>query len=144
MRRIRVLPGLSPHWRRGIATVEFAVMMPLLLFVLVVAIDFSRVYSYSQALTDCARNGAVFLSDPDRADQSGFDSIEEAALAGVGNIKPAPSVTSDFGEDLVGNPYASVTVTYTFRPMTRLPLMPAEYKLQRTAAMYLTDAAQEE
>jgi Flp pilus assembly protein TadG len=127
-----------------VATVEFAVMTPLLLFVFVVAVDFSRVYSYSQTLTDCARNGALFLSNPDQADKSGFNSLEEAALAGVANIKPAPVITRAFGEDSTGNPYAAVTVTYTFRPMARLPLMPSEFRLQRTAAMHLAETDEEE
>lgn len=119
-------------------------MTPLLLFVFVVAVDFSRIYSYSQALTDCARNGAIYLSDPDRADKSGFDSVEAAALAGVGTFKPAPEVTVDQGEDTAGNPFAIVTVSYTFRPLAQLPGMPSEFKLQRTAAMRLTDAAQQD
>lgn len=123
---------------------EFAVTIPLLLFVFVVAVDFSRVYSYTQTLTDCARNGAIYLSDSARAEKSGFESVEAACLAGVGNIKPAPEVTVDYSVDAAGNPYAAVTVSYTFHPMTQLPLMPSEFKLRRTAAMRMEDDSEEE
>ena len=123
---------------------ELAMMTPLLLLIFVVAVDFSRVYSYSQTLTDCARNGAVYLSNPDRADKSEYATVEAAALAGVGHINPPPEVTMDTGADAAGNPFVAVTVSYPFRVLTRLPGMPSEIKLRRTAVMRLTSAARQQ
>lgn len=130
----------SPR-RAGVAAVELAMLMPLLLLIFVVAVDFARVYAYAQILTDCARSGAAYLSNPDVTERSPFTTLEEAALAGTAHLKPVPAVVATYDTDGVGNPYVAVTATYSFRVLTQFPGLPTEVKLARTAKMRLTASA---
>ena len=44
--------------RRGGAAAELALLLPLLVFVLIVAIDFCRLFFHYTTITNAARNGA--------------------------------------------------------------------------------------
>ena len=46
--------------RRGVAAVELALLLPLLVFVCMAAIDFARVAYALVILQNCARNGALY------------------------------------------------------------------------------------
>src|SRR5687768_2079525 len=48
--------------RRGAVAVELAVVAPLLVFLLLIAVDFARIFYTSLTLANCARNGALFES----------------------------------------------------------------------------------
>ena len=50
--------------RRGSAAVEFALLLPFIAFLYVAGTDFARVFYYSQMIENCARNGAIYASDP--------------------------------------------------------------------------------
>ena len=50
--------------RRGAAAAELVALAPLLLFVLIVAIDFCRLFFDYTIITNAARNGALYASDP--------------------------------------------------------------------------------
>ena len=41
-----------------------ALLLPILSFILIVAIDFCRLFYAYNVITNCARNGALWLSDP--------------------------------------------------------------------------------
>jgi Flp pilus assembly protein TadG len=43
--------------RRGAATVELAVLLPVIAFLFVIAVDYARVFYYSQVIENCARQG---------------------------------------------------------------------------------------
>ena len=122
------------HHRRGVAAVELAVLLPLLVFLLVIALDFARVYYKTLTITNCARNGAVYGSmDPTHSvDTTG---IQTAALADSTNLTPQPTVTSTTGTDDAGNPYVLVTVTTTFQTITNYPGVPSSLALTSTVQM---------
>ena len=50
--------------RRGGAASELVALAPLLLFILIVAIDFCRLFFAYTIITNVARNGALWASDP--------------------------------------------------------------------------------
>jgi Flp pilus assembly protein TadG len=127
--RTRSRLGDSP---RGVAAVEFALMLPLLAFILVAVVDFGRVFYFSSTIANCARNGAVYASDPISAAESPYTSIQQAALADASDLKPAPTVTSASGSDTSGNPYVAVTVNYTFKSITSFPGIPNNSAISRT------------
>jgi len=112
--------------------VEFALLLPLLAFLLVVGIDFARVFYYSLTLWNCARQGALYASDPVAAAQSPYTSITQAALADAGGITPAPTVSSTSGVDSAKNPYVQVTVQWTFSTITNYPGVGDNFPLTRT------------
>src|SRR5688500_673600 len=98
-------PARRCRARKGAAVVELAVLLPLLVFLFVIAVDFARVYYYSLTLTNCARAGALYASDPATADESAFDSYEDAALADATNLNPPPEMSSTSGTDASGRTY---------------------------------------
>ncbi|MGA8347306.1 MAG: TadE family protein, partial [Isosphaeraceae bacterium] len=66
--------------RRGGAASELIVLAPLLFFVLIVAIDFCRLFFAYTIITNAARNGALWASDPGPT-QSPYATVQDAALA---------------------------------------------------------------
>ena len=113
-----VFPNRSPNrgGRRGAAAGELVALAPLLLFVLIVAIDFCRLFFDYTIITNAARNGALYLSDQQRY-QSLYADFQAAALADANDLNPAltaANVTSSTGTDGQGNNTVSVTVQYQF------------------------------
>jgi Flp pilus assembly protein TadG len=120
--------------RRGAAAVELALLLPLLVFIFLVVIDFARVFYFSQVVSNCARNGALYASNLTTA-VSPYASVSDAALADASNLTPAPTVTSSNGTDTAGNPYVSVTVSWTFSTISHFPGIPETVPLSRTSQM---------
>lgn len=120
--------------RGGVAAVELALLLPLLAFLFAIAVDFARIFYYSQIIENCARNGAICGSNLTSA-QSPYSSIQDAALADAANLTPQPTVTSTNGTDAGGNPYVQVTVSWQFQSLTSLPGIPSTVNLSRTVQM---------
>jgi Flp pilus assembly protein TadG len=127
MRRLRKRRG-------GAAAVELAFLLPFLAFLFVIAVDWARIFYYSVIVTNCARNGALYLSDPTPRSASPYTSVAQAALADAPNLNPSPTVTSTSGSDSSG-PYVEVTVSYPFRTVTNFPGVPTNTTLVRTVRM---------
>jgi Flp pilus assembly protein TadG len=124
------------HLRRGIAVVELAVLLPLLVLLFAIAVDFARIYYCSLSLTNCARAGALYASDPSTADESPFASVQAAALSDATNLSPQPTITSATGLDGSGRFFVTVTADHTFRTMVKLPGVPRDIPLQRRITMF--------
>jgi len=74
------LTSLMPHTKNwGQAVLEFALVLPMLLLLIVGALEFGRVYFVKIVLTNAAREGAYFLSfnksDSENCSGSGVDKI---------------------------------------------------------------------
>ena len=113
-------------------------MLPLLVLLFLITVDFARVFHFSLTLTNCARAGALYACDPVAATESPFPTVESAALADATNLSPQPSITSTTGIDDSGRAYAEVTAKYTFTSITSFPVIPKEVKLSRTVRMFIT------
>ena len=123
--------------RRGAAVVELALLLPLLIFLFAVAVDFARVFYLSLTLQNCARAGALYASDPAVADESAFASTQAAALADAANLNPKPTITQAQGTDSAGRSYVEVTAASTFQSVARVPGVPTQMNLARTVRMYV-------
>lgn len=121
--------------RRGAAAVELAVLSPLLVFLLVITVDWARIFYYSVTLANAARNGALYACDPVAQTQSTYHSISEAALADTSNLSPAPTVSSSTGTDSSGDAYCLVSVTWRFPLVTSYPGIANPTTLTRTCRM---------
>src|SRR6516165_5908510 len=130
----QVRSGRGRNKRHGAAIVELAVILPLLMFLFVIAIDFGRIFYYSLTVENCARNGALYGSDPFAVSQSPYTSIAQAALADAGNLTPPPNVTPAYGVDTSGNQYVEVTVSWQFQTISNYPGVPSP-NLSRTVRM---------
>jgi Flp pilus assembly protein TadG len=111
------------------------VLLPLLCFLFVIAIDFARIFYFSQVIENCARQGALYASDPQAPSNNLYSSVQQAALADATNINPQPTVTSSSGTDQAGNAYVAVTVTWQFQSVTNFPGVPGTMTLSRTVQM---------
>jgi Flp pilus assembly protein TadG len=139
---------LQPRWkdraarRQGGAAAELALMLPLLCVMLIGAIDFCRLFYAWNIITNCARNGALWLSDPYSNGalppiQSPYTSYQDAALADANYLSPAlttSNISTSTGTDGQGNATAIVTVTYQFN-MVSSYLGFGSVNLQRSVAM---------
>ena len=125
--------------RRGAAAVELAVVLPFLIFMVGVGVDFARVFYSSQTLANCARNGALYECDAYFRNESPYTNVTDAALADAPNLMAdpnnKPTVTTATGLDASGSEYAEVTVRYKFRTVARFIGIPNEVELSRTVRM---------
>lgn len=151
MTRLRALGGLAigrasttteparrrRNGRKGVAAVELAVLLPLLVFLFLITIDFARVFYFSLTLTNCARAGALYASDPAVAHESPFADVQAAALADATNISPSPTITQTQATDASGRDYVIVTASYTFSTVTGFPGIPNNLALTRSVKMYI-------
>ena len=141
--------------RDGVAAVELAVLLPFLAFMFVIAVDWGRIFYYSIAVANCARNGALYMSQQQSAKtttspytDSGYvnlyvnskNPVSDAALADAPDLTPTPTVTSTTGSDGYG-PYVEVTVSYTFQTVANFSLggfgVPPSTDVTRTVRMYV-------
>jgi Flp pilus assembly protein TadG len=123
-----------PAGRRATAAVELAVLLPFLVFVFVIGLDFARIYYHCVTLTNCARNGALYGSK-DATHAADTAGIQAAAQADASNLTPTPDVASTTGTDVDGHPYVQVTVSYTFQMLTNYAGIPSSIGLSRTVQM---------
>ncbi len=136
--------------RRGAAATELAVLLPVLVLVLIGAIDFCRLFFHYTTITNAARNGALWASDPlanpaivGLPSQSPYGSVQDAALADANNLNPAltaANVTSSTGTDGQGNNTVSVKVQYQFN-MISTYLGFSNVNLSRQVTMRVAPAA---
>ena len=141
--------------RKGAQVVELAVLLPFLAFMFVIAVDWARIFYYSIAVRNCARNGALDMSQQQSAKttsspytDSGYvnlyvnsaSPVTAAALADASNLTPTPSVTSTSGSDSYG-PYVEVTVSYAFQTVTNFSVakfvVPSNTNVTSTVRMYV-------
>jgi TadE-like protein len=106
----------SSRVRRAAAMTEFALMLPFLAFLLVVCVDFCRLFYHDQTIVNCARNGAAYESDPASPLRSVYADYKAAALADGKDLDPpltASNVTA-----AVSGADVTVTVNYQFPMIT--------------------------
>ena len=114
--------------RRGAAIVEFAVLLPFLLFLCLIAVDWARMLYFTQCINDCARSGALWASDQEVQQQSRYTNVTDAALAESPGLQPTPTVTQTFTTDGKGNPITvTVTVSMQFDTISNFEKLPGGF-----------------
>jgi Flp pilus assembly protein TadG len=145
------------------ATVELAVVLPFLLFLFVIAVDFGRILYFSQILTDSARDGAFHsmyeaVFDDGTGHPVGdstsvfyglsgvrdpYGDYRAAALAEATNLSPQPVISRVLINKDSGDPssfrYYEVTADWTFHTLTQYPGVPSSIPLRRTIRMRWVD-----
>ena len=117
------------NMRRGVAAAELALAVPLLLVILLICVDGCRLFYAYNTITNAARNGALWASDPlanpaiaGLTSQSPpyLATVQAAALADANDLNPAltsANITQSPSVPVVGA-NVTVTVTYTFNLLT--------------------------
>lgn len=121
--------GVSPRMSRGLATVEFAICAPLLLFLMVATAEVGRCMYQYNTLTKAVRDGARFATVNASVGTTRIVSITAATRtaaqnlvvtgnrAGTGTpLLPGLAVNNVTVTD-AGNGFVRVAATYTFQPM---------------------------
>ena len=132
--------------RSGAAVVEFALVLPLLLLFFVISMDFARLYYFTQVVSDCARVGALYASNPDLADASPYETVQQAIAEAAHDLDEPPVVVVSEKLDSRGRKCTSVTVSYTGRLITQFVGIPSTYNISRTgyARVYPAALAEDE
>ena len=120
--------------REGVIAVELAVLLPFLMFVAAIGVDFARIFSRTVILETASRNGAIYASyEPAKStDTAG---IQAVVLKDCTDISPTPTVTSSTYTGTDGFSYVKVTVKYTFTTVMKFPGVPNSKVLSRTTDM---------
>jgi Flp pilus assembly protein TadG len=121
--------------QRGQGLVEFALIAPLMIFMLLITVDFARAYSAHIQVTNAARAGAIYGS---RSMALATDStaVQDAALADSPTIySTAPVVSSSTSKDSDDYDQISVTVNYNFSTLFNYPGIPTNVTISRTVSM---------
>ena len=108
---------------------------------LLFTVDFAHLYYHYSIVTNCARNGALYGSDPVSAQESNYASLSAAALADASDLYPQPTVASTNGADSSGNPYVEVTVVYPFSTISSYPGLSNPINLSRTVRIRVAPTA---
>jgi Flp pilus assembly protein TadG len=128
--------------RAGAATVELAVLLPVLCFLFVIAIDYARIFYYSLTLNNAARNGAYFASNYPGI--YSYQTAQQVVEADLSNLNPDPTIKIRYATTEEGpfestapisNGYVEVEVTWTFTSLTNFPGVPATTTLVRRCRM---------
>jgi Flp pilus assembly protein TadG len=108
---------------RGQALAELALILPVLLVLVLGAIDFGRLFLVGIELNQAARQGVAYAaaSTANATDTAG---ISTAALDGVGGLSGTPAVTSTTAVDSSGGHVSTVTVSATFQTLIDWPGIP--------------------
>lgn len=121
--------------RRAAVAVEMAIALPTLILLFVASADFCRGFYHAMAVTNAARAGAIYASDPSTQSQSPFynaanpdDGIRLAAEADWPFASGLPTVTVSSG----GGSTRTVTVSSEFRPLISYTGVPTAVMITRT------------
>jgi Flp pilus assembly protein TadG len=127
--------------RRGAAIAEMAILLPFVVFLFVVALDFCRVFNCAQAIQGSAQVGAFYASGHAKADPAVPPDLaaKRAAVAEASLLDPP------LREEDVAVSYstgsATVTVTYEFRTITGFPGLPRSVRVTKAVQMALAPTA---
>lgn len=133
--------GCRTNSRSGVTAVELALLLPLLMFLFVIALDYGRIFYYSQILANSARSGALYASDPYSPLANRYSSIPEAALAEARDLTPQPTITWSRESGADGRSYVVVTASWTFKTLISYPGVPETVALERTVRAQIAPAA---
>jgi Flp pilus assembly protein TadG len=108
---------MSRAFERGAVAVEFALLAPLLILLLLGIVEFGRAYNTQISLTNAAREGVrvMAIGNDKAAAQNAVIAVEPAFAAGTVTFKastPIGSTTCTPGAQI------SVTVSYSLSTMT--------------------------
>lgn len=105
--------------RKGAAAAELAVLLPFLLFVAIIATDWARILYYTIALDNCARSGAIYLSDDQAQARSPYADVTAAAKAEAPNLTNLTVTSSTAADGGDGANAVTVTVSMPFNTLTK-------------------------
>lgn len=128
------LRGPLPERRSAAIAVELAVVLPLLMFLAAVGVDYARIFARALILETASRNACIYAAQNPTyaADKTGIETVARKDLTDVGDTT---TVTSGTYTGADGNPYVKVTVSMTFTTIANFPGVPSSSNLSRSTDM---------
>jgi Flp pilus assembly protein TadG len=112
----------SSHLSKGQALAEFAIIVPILLLLTAITIDFGRVYYFDLSIRDASFAAARYAGMNPFDDAGIKNAAVSAAPSGVLTTAvvsiSTPANTTCNGTSRVSGCPMTITVTYTFQPVT--------------------------
>jgi len=119
------------HRRQGAALVEAAIILPVFLILIGIAVDYSRVMYSSVTLSGTARNGALYDFDPVNTTESNYTSCSNCACADGTNISNNLSI-SESTSTTNGTTDVTVTANTNFRTLSSWLILPSSQSVNRS------------
>src|SRR5262245_29999830 len=120
--------------RNGTVSVELAVLLPLIMFLAVIGVDYARIFSRALILETASRNGVLWAAD-DLAHSQNDAGIIAVVNKDLTDTSPAPTITITRYTHTDGFNYVQVKVEQTFTTVTAFPGVPSTSTLSRTTDM---------
>lgn len=117
--------------RNGAVAVELAILLPMLMFLAVIGVDYARIFSRSLILETASRNGGWYACQDSThaADTAGIQAVASKDLT---DVSDTTNVTSSTYTGTDGFMHVTVTVSMTFSTITNFPGVPYQTNLTRT------------
>ena len=132
------LPPVRRHPTRGLAAVELALLLPLLMLVLFGAIEYGWMFLKNQQLADAARSGARVAATESGTNASAQARID-AVMSAAGMAASGYQVTFVPGDVAAAVPGTAVSVevlvSYGGIGLTGIPLIPVPSALEGQTSM---------
>lgn len=129
--------GTPRSTRRGAVAVELALLLPLLMFLAVIGVDYARIFSRAIVIESASRNACYWAAQhPDKAvDDAGIRAVAMRDLTEFtsGGVTPTVTILRYTGAD--GFAHVKVTITVTFTTVTDYPGVPRQTELSRSTDM---------
>jgi len=130
--------GIHHGQRRGVAAVEMAIALPLLILLILGLIEYSWLFLTKQALTNSARQGARIGATLDATSDEVRDAVTQS-MTSAGLAASGYSVTITPGDITALTPGEPLTVTvqlsYANVGLIKLALIPTPATLASSAVM---------
>ncbi|WP_165250976.1 TadE/TadG family type IV pilus assembly protein [Paludisphaera soli] len=123
---------------RGAAAVELALLLPMMCFICVAAIDFCRAFADAMTVSECVHVGALRGMLAPASTPLPTATIEAAALERAARLETPPEIVVRSGSDAAGTPYVEVEASYVIHPLFNYPGVPETISIVRTVRMRRT------
>jgi len=120
--------------RNGAISVELAVLLPLVMFMAVIGVDYARIFSRALILETASRNGALWASE-DITHAQNDAAIKAVVNKDLTDTSPTPTITITRYVGSDGFTYIQVKIEQTFTTVTKFPGVPSTSTLSRTTDM---------
>lgn len=126
--------------RHGAAAVEYAIVLPVLITIVLGCVDFGRFAHSYIAVTNAARAGAGHAAMNASSDATAWEAKVKAAaqremeqLRNFDATQLTVTATRNFDGPALGQPRLRVTVQYPFNMVVAWPLLPSSMTLSQSA-----------
>ena len=121
--------------RRGAALVEAAVVLPVMMFLIGIAVDYSRIIYSTVTLSGSSRNGAMYEFDPCSYGESNYTSYSNAAQADASNLGTNVTFSKTTSTSANGTTTVTIKSDSTFQLLSSWFILPSQKSINRTIAI---------